>query len=447
VETTTESPSTAAEPTRDPDRLLVRGLGVRPLTATIFNYTVGSGIFVLPALVAGQLGGAAPVAYLVCVVVMALVVLVFAEAGSRVGKTGGPYAYIETALGPLPGFVAGILLAVNDIAAAGAITMLLAGSVGRLLDMNATIAVDAIAVVLIAALAAINIAGLRWGARVVEICTAAKLIPLGFFVLVGAFFIHPVNLHWGSLPPAHTVARTVGTLVFAFTGIEAALLPSGEVRDTARTVPIAAMLALSCVTVLYLGVQTVAQGVAGPDLPKDQIAPLATAAGMFAGHGGSTLLLAGAAISMFGWLTGSLLAGPRGLFALARDGFLPARVAAVHPGFRTPHAAIVLYSVLALGLALSGTFTQLAVLSNLAALALYALCAIAVVVLRRRNVRADGPPFRIPGGLIVPMLTCIVVAWIVINTISQREFIAFGVVLAIAGAVYALRRRENRNGP
>ncbi|MGB7737673.1 MAG: amino acid permease, partial [Steroidobacteraceae bacterium] len=94
----------------DPDRLLVRELGLRQLTAHIFNYTVGSGIFVLPAIAAAQLGTAAPIAYLACAAVMAFVVMIFAEAGSRVTATGGPYAYIEVGLGPYFGLVAGILL-------------------------------------------------------------------------------------------------------------------------------------------------------------------------------------------------------------------------------------------------------------------------------------------------------------------------------------------------
>ncbi|MBX6363733.1 MAG: APC family permease [Gemmatimonadetes bacterium] len=423
-----------------PDSLLDRGLGVRQLAATIFNYTVGSGIFVLPALAVAQLGTAAPLAYLLCAVVMGLVVLVFAEAGSRVSATGGPYAYVETALGPLTGFVAGVLLSVNDIAAAGAIAALLAGSVARILGVAGALAQGVITTVLLAGLAAINIRGVRWGARVVEVFTAAKLIPLLFFVVVGAFFVSPANLRLDALPSASSLASTAGVLLFAFTGIEAALLPSGEVRDPARTVPRAAILALGFTTLLYLAVQAVGQAVMGRALAGDDVAPLATAAGTFAGRAGLSLLLVGASISMFGWLTGSLLAGPRGLFALARDGFLPRRVATVHPRFQTPHVAIALYAALALGLALSGTFERLAVLSNLAALGLYFLSAIAMWVLRRRGVRGDGEPFRIPGGPIVPALACAVVAWVIGQTITAREFAAFGVVLAVALVVWVARR-------
>jgi len=424
----------------DPDSLLVRGLGVRQLTATIFNHTVGSGIFVLPAFAVAQLGGAAPLAYLACALVMVLVVLVFAEAGSRVTATGGPYAYVEIGLGPFFGFATGILLAASQISAAGAISMLLGQSLARLAGLQGALWPNVIVLALVATLAAVNIRGLSWGARVVEIFTAAKLVPLLFFVLAGVFFISPPNLRWSDMPAAAQVAATAGTLIFAFSGIETALMPSGEVRDPTRTVPRAAMLALGAATLLYLSVQAVALGILGPALATDKVAPLATAAGKFAGNAGSALLLAGASVSMFGWLTGSILAGPRALFALARDGFLPRQLAAVHPRHHTPHLAIIAYGILAIGVSLTGTFEQLAVLSNLAALGVYFLGAIAVWQLRKRNVRSDREPFMMPDGPVVPILACLVIAWIVTQTITTREVVALGGVLALSLVMYAVRR-------
>lgn len=425
----------------DPDRLLVRVLGVRQLTANIFNHTVGSGIFVLPAFAVLQLGSAAPVAYVVCAAVMALVVLMFAEAGSRVTITGGPYAYVEIGLGPFFGFAAGILLAVSQISAAGAIAMLLAESVARLLGLGSAGWPAAIVVLFVCGLAAVNIRGVSRGARVIEIFTAAKLVPLLFFVVVGAFFISPANLRWDALPAAGQVATTVGTLIFAFTGIETALMPGGEVRDPTRTVPRAAMLALGGATLLYLAVQAVGLGVLGTALGDDTVAPLATAAGTFAGSKGAALVLAGASVSMFGWLTGSILAGPRALFALARDGFLPHRLAAVHPQFHTPHIAIGVYGVIAIAISLTSTYQQLAVLSNLASFGVYILGAFAVWRLRVRNVRTDKPPFLMPGGMLVPVLACAAIGWIAVQTITLRESLALGGVFALSLVVYLARRR------
>jgi amino acid transporter len=423
----------------DPDRLLVRALGVRQLTATIFNHTVGSGIFVLPAFAVAQLGAAAPLAYLACAVVMALVVLIFAEAGSRVTITGGPYAYVEIGLGPFFGFATGILLAVSQVAAAGAIAMLLAQTVARLLGLGGGMWPAAIVVALVGTLAAINIRGVTWGARVIEVFTAAKLVPLLFFVLVGACFASPANLHWDAMPAAAQVATTAGTLIFAFSGIETALMPSGEVRDPTRTVPRAAILALGAATLLYLAVQAVALGLLGVGLADDRVAPIASATATFAGHAGATFLLAGASVSMFGWLTGSILAGPRALFALSRDGFLPRGLSSVHARFHTPWIAIVAYGVVVTGISLTSTYEQLAVLSNLAAMGVYFLGAIAVWRLRVRDVRTERPPFLMPGGRVVPVLACIAIAWIVTQTVTIREAVALGCVFALSLGVYVFK--------
>jgi APA family basic amino acid/polyamine antiporter len=428
-------------PSPDPDRLLVRALGLRQLTATIFNHTVGSGIFVLPAFAVATLGSAAPVAYLVCAGVMALVVLIFAEAGSRVTITGGPYAYVEVGLGPFFGFAAGILLAVSQISAAGAIAMLLAQSITRLAGLGPAWP-GIIVIAFVGGLAAVNIRGVSWGARVIETFTAAKLVPLLFFVVVGAFFVSPARLHWDGLPPPGDVAATVGTLIFAFTGIETALMPSGEVRDPTRTVPRAAMLALGAATLLYLAIQAVGFGVLGPALADDTVAPLASATRVFAGGAGAALVLAGASVSMFGWLTGSMLAGPRALFALGRDGFLPRVFASVHPRFHTPHVAIVGYGVLALATSLTSSYQQLAVLSNLAAFGVYVLGAFAVWRLRARDVRSDRPPFLMPGGMLVPVLACLSISWIAVRTISLREAVALGGVFLLSLLVYIVRSRQ-----
>ena len=211
----------------NPDALLVRAIGLRQLTATIFNYTVGSGIFALPAVVVAQLGGAAPLAYLLCALLMALVVLTFAEAGSRVSASGGPYAYVEAGLGPFAGFVAGVLNLLADVSAAGAVSMLLAGTFARLLGAAGPVSERLIVIVVVAGLAALNVRGVRHGTRLIEVATAAKLIPLLLFVVVGAFFVQPANLAWGTVPGARDVTRTAAVLIFAFTGIEAALQPSG----------------------------------------------------------------------------------------------------------------------------------------------------------------------------------------------------------------------------
>lgn len=424
---------------RDPDSLLSRELGVRQLAANIFNYTVGSGIFAMPAFAVLHLGGAAPLAYLACAVVIGLVVLCFAEAGSRVSATGGPYAYVETALGPFVGFVAGCLVLSTGTSAAAAVSSLLARSTLRLFPGAPGGAASIVIVILVASLVAINFRGVKIGARVIEGITIAKLLPLLAFVAIGVFFIEPQNLVWTEVPEASLVLSTAGVVLFAFSGIEGSLIPSGEVKNPARTVPRAAFAALGAATLLYIAIQFVALGILGLDLAKDETTPLASAANAAVGPIGRTVLIVGAVVSMFGYLSANVLSEPRGLFALSRDRFLPRLLATVHPRFHTPHIAIVLYGIIVASIALSGTFEQLAIFSNLAALMLYFLCAIAAWVLRKRDVRTDGEPFQAPGGPLVPIATCLAIVWVFYETVQLEQFLYLVGVITVICVLYGLR--------
>lgn len=428
-----------------PDALLSRDMGVRQLAANIFNYTVGGGIFALPAFAVMHLGTAAPLAYLACAVLIGLVVLCFAEAGSRVSSTGGSYAYVETALGPMIGFVAGCLVFTIGLFGAAAVVTALVHSLLALFRPTQPWVVNTMIVIIVAILAALNMRGVRSGSRLVETITVFKLLPLLAFVLVGVFLIDPANLVISEVPSIRTVLSTAGIVVFAFSGIEGATVPSGEVKDPARTVPRAILLALGAATLLYLAVQYVALGIMGFGLAKAGNTPLAAAAGAALGPVASTVMIIGAAVSMFGYLSANILSEPRGLFALSRDGFLPQRLSRVHPRFHTPNFAIGLYGVLLVAIALSGTFEWLAIFANLAALALYFLCAIATWGLRRRDVRTAGEPFVIPGGPAVFIAACVTIVWLFYETAKDgSQFYALLIALAIIFAVYALRRLRSR---
>jgi amino acid transporter len=196
------------------------------------------------------------------------------------------------------------------------------------------------------------------------------------------------------------------------------------------------------ITLLYVTVQLVAQGILGADLPSHNDAPLAAAAERAFGPAGGLLLLAGASISMFGYLSGMMLAMPRTLFAFARDGYLPGALARVSPKTHVPAAAIVAHAVAVSALAVSGTFESLAILSNISALLLYLLCSAAVFELRRRNIHEAGEPYRIPGGAAVPVLSILVILFLLSNaTIPEMRSIA--IVLVLAVVLYLFRRKKN----
>lgn len=414
---------------------LVRALGVWGLAASIVNVTIGGGIFRLPASAASQLGGAAPLAYVVCAVAMGLIVLCFAQAGSRVALTGGPYAYVEVAFGPLPGFLAGVLLWVVGTFALAAVATIFADSLGALIPaLGGGAARAGVLLVIFAALAAVNVRGVKQGTTLNSSATVAKLLPLVLLLVVGAFAIRAPNLAWEGAPAAGDLARSSIVLIFAFAGIESALVPSGEVKNVARTIPRAIGVAMVTITTMYIGLHLVAQGVLGAALAQSGT-PLADAAAVALGPWGRTLILVGAVVSMFGYVSGMTLAVPRALFALGRDGFLPRRLAAVHPRFHTPHVAIAVQSVIVLALAISGTFEELAILANLSTLLLYAACALAAWELRRRNVQAGGIPFRVPAAGLVPFLALAVIAWM-LTSIERDEWMVVGGVIVVAVVIF-----------
>ena len=422
-----------------PESGLVRAVGVWALAAGIVNITVGGGIFRLPATVAGSLGTAAPLAYVVCALAMGLIVLCFAEAGSRVALTGGPYAYVEVAFGPFVGFLAGVLLWTVGSFALAAVATVFADSVGTLVPaLSGGAARAAVLAATLGVLAAVNVRGVRQGTAVNVVFTVAKLLPLLLLLAAGAFAAKASNLAWAGAPPAGALARTSVLLIFAFAGVETALVPSGEVRDVARTIPRAIGMAMVAITLLYLGLHFVAQGLLGDALAKSQT-PLADAAAVAMGPRGRTLMLVGAAVSMFGYVGGMTLAVPRALYALARDGFLPRAVAAVHARWHTPHVAIAAQAVVVLALAVTSGFEKLAILANLSTLLLYAGCCVASWELRRRDVRAGGIPFRVPAAGVVPALAVLVIVAL-LTSVGVAEWSVVGGVMAAAALVYAAAR-------
>jgi len=388
------------------------------------------------------LGATAPIAYVLCAIAMGLIVSCLAEAGSRVSMTGGPYAYIEVAFGPLPGFLAGFLLWMLLTFAMAAVATVLVASLGALVPALASRGSSAAVLVAIyAVFATINILGVALGARVNSALTVAKILPLLLLIAGGIFAIDPDNLAITNLPDMPTLARSSILLIFAFAGIEAALVPGGEVKEPARTVPRAIFVAMAAITVLYASLQFVAQGVLGPALATSKAAPLAEAAGVALGGWARTLLLIGAVLSMLGHAGAMILVTPRTLFAFARDGFLPSALARLHPVHRSPVAAILLQCAIVLVLAITSTFERLAILANLSTLVLYGACCLATWRLRRRDVQAGGIPFRVPAPTLVIVLALVVIGWM-LTSVTLAEWTAFAIGVGVAGGIFLLRRRS-----
>jgi amino acid transporter len=424
------------------DHGLVRGMGTVSFAANIVNGVVGGGIFTLPAAVALVAGGAAPAAYIICAVIMAGVVICFAEAGSRVPTSGGAYGTVEAAFGPATGFVTGMLLLVSDVLASGGIAAAVADMVGAAVPALATgpgrIGVIAAEYVLVLAA---NLIGVHRTARLITAVTGAKMVPLLLFLVIGV-----LTLGWAAPPgppatpfSAGGFGRALILTLFAFSGMESSLCASGEVRNPARALPRALFLGMLYVLGLYVTVQVTAQHLMGPGLAH-AAAPLAEGATRFSPWAGY-VLYAGGGISMLAWLCSDVLSTSRLLFAFGRDGRLPAWFGRITRTTRVPANAIFAYVAVAFSLAVSGGFLELVVLSTLAVVGIYSLTCAAAVVLQRRQVAFAGPPL---GFSAVPAAAALGLLGMLGMLLSAqwREIGGLAAVIAGSLALFAVMRQR-----
>ncbi len=332
----------------------MRVIGVGALGLGVVNMVVGAGIFVLPGRVAAELGSAAILAYLICSVALALIFLCFAEVGSRITRSGGAYAYIEEAFGPFAGFIASILFwfgfsALADAAITVAMVEVMAIAFPVL---GESIARAVFIIALFMFLTVVNIRGVKAGVRLYVFNTLAKLIPLLLLLVAGLFAINIENLAIPEWPSAQQIGAGAIMLFFAFTGAESALNASGEIKNPSKTVPMGLLLGIGGLLVLYIGLQTVAQGVLGPELANNTEAPLAAVAVEVLGGWGGKMLLVGVVISIYGAISGDMLGAPRVIFASSLDDNLPKVLSKVHPKYRTPYVAVIFFAIVVCAFAL-----------------------------------------------------------------------------------------------
>lgn len=418
------------------DEGLKKVIGVRSLTASTINLTVGAGIFGLPAIVAGYLGTASYMAYAVCTLLLMLVLLCFISLGTRFPTSGGAYVFVEQAFGPYVGFLVNSLFWFGfAVIADAAVANLLADNLSVFFPslLNPVYRVPVIAMIFIF-ITWMNVVGVKQGVRLVEIVTIAKLLPLVILIISGCFVINMDNYAWNVAPSVQSVGEVSLILFFAFGGgAETTLSASGEIKDPVRTIPRGLLLGAFFVFVLYLVIHLVAQGVLGADLALYKEAPLVKVAEQALGKIGATLLVAGAAVSCFGLLSGDILATPRTLFAAARDGLLPKTLSRIHPRYDTPYVAIWLYAAMGFVFSIFSGFKQLAILSSASLLLIYT--GVILATFKLRNTRSSGAYFVIPGGMILPLLALLATGWFLSN-LTIKEIIAVSIFLGFFSLVY-----------
>lgn len=402
------------------------------LTCLGVNAIVGSSVFLFPGKLAGLLGAASPAAFAFTALLLAPVGLCFAEAASAHDRPGGPSLYAQSEFGPVWGFAVGWLCWVTMIVSWAAV----ANGVASYLPWAATYPWlgKAAAVGAIFFFGMLNRRGVRLGAWVCNAFTVAKLVPLVLVALAGLWALPawrptPGPEGWAPLGSACFLAY------FAFQGFETVPVPAGEAKDPGRDVPFAVLAAIGGATVLYLLVQ-VAAVTSVPGLASSS-RPLADAAGAIYGPWAVQLIVAGATVSMLGYVAGNALGGPRYLAALAEEGHLPARLAAAHPRWGTPADAIAVSTGVACVAALVLDFGKLVDFTNVVIGGQFLATAAAVVARRRRGAPAR---FRAPGGYLVPVAAMASTVWLGAQG-GLGQVAASVAILALGLALrYALKR-------
>ena len=428
------------------DEGLKRVIGVQGLALSIVNMVIGSGIFVLPAIIGMAMGAFGIFGYIFCSIMMAAIMLCYAEVGSKITTSGGSYAYVERAFGNFPGFIINWLFFFGwGILASAAMMNIIADSLALLWPSLLNPFIRGILFFfLMGIMVVINIIGTKQANIFVKSISILKLFPIIGIIIFGFSHIKIDNLHWEKVPSLKTFSDTTLILFFAFAGFEASLGVSGEFKNPKKTVPLGIFLGGAIVLIVYLLLQTVTQGILGADIVAHKNAPLAAVAEKIIGPAGTTLLLFTAALSCFGGVSADVMATPRSLFACANDGMFPKFLGKVHSKFATPYLAIITYASLIFIFSVSGGFKQLAILASAALLLVYLSVILATIKLRRDKEDELEKTFKVPGGLIVPFIGMASILWL-LTSLNKWEILSTIIFITTICLVYFVMKWMRNN--
>ncbi len=420
---------------------LIRAIGRWSLAALTVNCIIGSGVFGLPSVLAGLLGRASILAVLLAAIAMACIMACFSEVSSRFTQTGGPYLYAQEAFGRFMGIQVAWLVWFVRLTSCAANANLFVTYLGEFWPGTVRPSMKwSILTLLIGLLALINFFGVQAGTHVSTSFTVAKLASLGIVIVIGVIYlirIHPSISEPVVSPGTNGWARAIVLLIFAYGGFEAALISAGEAKNPRRDMPFALFAALATCTVAYSLVQWVVVSIL-PD-PGHSVRPLADVARIVLGNGGAAIIAVGALLSVYGYLSGNVLATPRITFALAERGDFPSPFALVHSRFRTPYFSIAIFALLVWILALFGSFAGNATLSAGSRLFYYGVVCAALPALRRK---ADRPAlFTMRGGPIFAIAGVLLCAALLTQIEYNKSIILF-VAVAVAVANWLVVRKR-----
>jgi amino acid transporter len=426
----------------NPQRGLVRTIGRWSLAALMVNTMVGASIFGLPALIAARLGKWSPLGFFLAFAVIAVIAACMAEVASQFQDAGGPYLYTRVAFGRFLAIQNGWLTWLTRIAAASAVANLFIIYLAEFFPaVTKPLARAAVLTVLIGFLAVVNYRGVSGGNQLSNFFTVTKISLLGFFVIAGlaALAFHPgIRVHPASVEATPSAwFEAILLMMYSYAGFDAALIASGETRDSRKDIPIALFSAIAGTTILYIAVQYLVIHT----IPNAgaSAAPVVDSARRFLPYWAVRIVAAGTLVSAYGYLSANMLHTPRVIFAMGERGDFPAFFARIHPLFRTPHVSIVIFAVLLMIFSIAGDFPGNAMLSIVSRLFVYGSVAAALPVLRKKHPNAEA--FRLPGGLFFSALALLLTA-VLVTRMHRGEFLVIAAtgLLALVNWLWARHR-------
>lgn len=439
---------------------LPRRIGLWSAIAVCVGSTIGSGIFRTPASIADRVPGPLPLMgiWVVGGIVALCGALTLAEVAAAIPATGGFYAFLREGWGRLPAFLFGwSQLTIVRAAALGAIAITFAEYFLRVVGFDPTVApydryAHYLAAVSIALTAAFNIVGVRWGTTVTNLTTIAKFGGLTFIILLAlALGLPSTGGHFTPLFPTTPVSGSayglaLVSVLWAYDGWGDLSYVGGEVSNPERNLPRALVGGTLAVMAIYLLANIGYLAVLPIEEMRTSKLVAADVAERIIGRPGVVFVSATVMLSTFGTLGAVLLTSPRILFAMADDGLLFRKIAAVHPRYQTPYAAIILVALLGLVFVLLNTFERLADTFVIAMLPFYAGGVGAIYRLRARP--GYVPRFRALGYPVVPAIFLLSVAYLLANQVidPSSRYWAIGIFAVILLGVPVYRFTVGRPG-
>jgi APA family basic amino acid/polyamine antiporter len=429
---------------------LPRNLGLLDSLAIVVGIVIGGGIFLVPNLVARNLGSETSIlgVWLFAGVASFFGALACAELGAALPATGGQYVYLREAYGPLGGFLYGwTMFVVARTAQVSWMAVTFSLYVSYFVPLT-PIASKLLGIAAIVVLATINYRGVSGGALVQKSFTFAKVLGL-LIIVVGAFFF---GRSGGAAPEAampqfsmsHFGVALIACLL-AYDGWVQVTFVAGEIRDPKRNIFRALALGVGACIAIYMSANLAYLHVMSiPEIAaSDHVG--ASAAERVLGPPGGTLVAVIILLSIIGTINGCFLTSPRIYFAQARDGLFFSKFGEVHPRFATPAFSIVAQAIWAVILLLSGTYETLLDYAMFALWISYALMVAGMLVLRRKQPMLERP-YRMWGYPVTPLLFLAVAVWFLGNTLMEKPGPSVAGLLLIATGVpvYFVWRKSGR---